>query len=491
MMNPKNNDLLFKKIINDKALRVELCKSSHLWFFSVYFSSYIKYELAQFHRDFFSLTEDQNLRLAVISAFRGSGKSTILTTSHALWAVFGFTRKKNVLIISQTQPQAKLHLKTIIDELKLNPLLRNDLQENCDECNATSITLRALGAKITCASLEQSMRGIRSREHRPDLIISDDIEDENSVKTKESRDKTFNLLTGEIIPAGDLDTSFWVIGNLLHEDSVISRLEERMKNKPGFHSMRIPITDDDDNPNWPGKFPTLDSIKEFKDSMPNPAMWSREYLLKIVRSEDKVIDPSWIKYYEKKPDRKNKDYRYTIISVDPAISQRETADFSAIVTGDVYGSGDNIKIYILPIIFNKRFSANEMIQKVKDIHKFHCRGGHTKVCIENVGFQGLLLNKFQNECNEYVEVVGVKTQGYDKRSRLMLASGSIERGEVLFPRQSSKDLIQQLVDFPIVKHDDLVDSLSMLINCVNENRGVSNNLEFGLITSRGLLRFSS
>ncbi len=51
-----------------------------------------------------------------------------------------------------------------------------------------------------------------------------------SVKTREGRNKTFDWFTGEIIPAGDTNTKLIAIGNLLHEDSLLMRLKERIDN---------------------------------------------------------------------------------------------------------------------------------------------------------------------------------------------------------------------------------------------------------------------
>src|SRR5690606_8760012 len=83
-------------------------------------------------------------------------------------------------------------------------------------------------ARIMVVSTEQSVRGIRHGARRPDLIIADDVEDSNSVKTREGRNKTYDWYTSEIIPAGDTYTKRIVIGNLLHEDSLLMRLKERI-----------------------------------------------------------------------------------------------------------------------------------------------------------------------------------------------------------------------------------------------------------------------
>src|SRR5439155_412957 len=86
-----------------------------------------------------------------------------------------------------------------------------------DEWGSNSIVISKFGARITIASTEQSIRGLRHGEHRPDLVICDDVEDLNSVKTREGREKTFQWLTGEVLPIGDQNTKLMIIGNLLHE----------------------------------------------------------------------------------------------------------------------------------------------------------------------------------------------------------------------------------------------------------------------------------
>jgi len=47
--------------------------------------------------------------------------------------------------------------------------------------------------KIVGKSTGQKVRGIRYKQWRPDLIIIDDIEDLEMIRTKEQRDKTYTL----------------------------------------------------------------------------------------------------------------------------------------------------------------------------------------------------------------------------------------------------------------------------------------------------------
>lgn len=60
-------------------------------------------------------------------SFRGSAKSTIMTVSYPIWAIIGKLQKKFIVILSQTQYQARLHLANIKAELESNELLKQDL----------------------------------------------------------------------------------------------------------------------------------------------------------------------------------------------------------------------------------------------------------------------------------------------------------------------------------------------------------------------------
>lgn len=194
------------------------------------------------------ITQDDSIKRAVILAFRGSAKSTIMSLSFPIWTIVT-ERKKFILIVSQNQNQSQMMLANIRAELEKNMLLIKDFgpfRQVSEEWNQNSILIPKYNCRITCISSGESMRGIRHLQHRPDLIIVDDVEDLSSVRTKEARDKTFNWLNGELIPAGDINTKIIIIGNLLHEDSLMMRLEKSI-NDGSFKSVfkRYPLINED------------------------------------------------------------------------------------------------------------------------------------------------------------------------------------------------------------------------------------------------------
>jgi predicted phage terminase large subunit-like protein len=458
------NEEELNEIINNRGLRKKMAQEDHLWFFHIYFSHYTQYPTAQFQKDFFNATHDESKNPLVVMAFRGSAKSTILSLSYVIWSVLGKQNKKYVVLLGQTQRQARQHLANIKTELENNKLLQEDLgpfKEQTDEWGSHSLVLPWYDARISAASMEQPIRGMRHKQYRPDLIICDDIEDMATVKTKEGRDKIFNWITSEVIPAGDMNTRFVFVGNLLHEDSFLVRTKNKIaEGEMDGHYMEVPLIKDG-RIMWPGKFTSMEDIKKLENKVNDKIAWEREYMLNIISTAERVIHPEWITYYDEvPPTEKNKDFRLACMGVDLAVSKKESSDYTAIVSALVYGYEDKVKIYILPNPINAKMTHNENLNAIKAnfeaIHGFDHRG---KIYIEDVAYQKSViqeLDRFNYPAEE------VKVHGQDKRARLMTVSHLVQNSTVLFPRKGVEDLICQLVNFGAEKHDDLADAFSIL-----------------------------
>lgn len=455
------------KIFNDRAVRLATISKSHYWFFNIYLSHYVSHETAHFQKELFLLSENKD-KLLVVTAFRGSAKSTIMSLSYPLWAIMGEPQKKFVLLISQTQQKAQDMLQHIKRELESNEILHKDLgpfREEKDKWGAQALILTNYKAKIAIASVEQSVRGIRHNQYRPDLVIIDDIEDIQSVKTKEGRDKTFNWLMGEVFPAGDRNTKFVIIGNLLHQDSVIKRMEQKIKNSDIQGTYKeYPVIDEYGIPLWTGKYPSRASVYE-EEKMYDRITFAREFMLKILPSDEQVILEDWITYYDELPS----DFRqYRKIAVDLAISEKDSADHTAALCMDVYGCNEDMKIYILPEKIHKKMNFPDAIAEIKDFaERLSEYGNPVEVIVEDVAYQKAF---FQQLKKEGYPSKGMSVEGLDKRARLSYTTHLVRSGRVLFPRHGAEDLITQLIGFGVEKHDDLVDAFTMLIREAMANK---------------------
>ncbi len=472
-MNSQNNSLskeTIHKVLTDHRVRQEVVSGSHYWFFHTYFHHYITYKTADFQREIFQLTENEKVKNLVIIAFRGSGKSTIINLSYPLWAILGKQQKKFVLLVGQTQHQARQHLKNIKRELESNELLRKDLgpfQED-DEWSSSSLLIPKHDARIMAVSMEQSIRGVRHNQYRPDLIICDDVENTSSVKTMEGRNKTYDWLTSEVIPAGDKDTRLIMIGNLLHEDSVIMRMKGKIKKKEMSGVYKAYPVVRNNKSLWSGKFPDKKSIKEEEQRVANYISWKREYELIIVPDEGQIVLPEDIHHYDHLPTENHCEdedaevyFKFAAIGTDLAISQKQSADYTAFVPMKVFKVGGKRYIYILPHLINARFDFSGSKENLKALAQtIHDHPTSVRLYTEEVGYQQAFSQEMKKDSytTKPVNIVG------DKRSRLCTTHHYIKTGRVLFPQKGCEQLIQQIMGFGVEKHDDLVDAFTIAVN---------------------------
>jgi predicted phage terminase large subunit-like protein len=292
------------------------------------------------------------------------------------------------------------------------------------------------------------------------------------VKTRENRNKTFDWLTGEIIPAGNRKTRIIAVGNLLHEDSTLKRLQKRIDNGEMARLNGIyreyPVIDAQGIPLWTGKYPTQESIEEEHEKIMDEIAWQREFMLKIIASDEQVVNPKWINFYDKMPSDK---FRGIYIGIDLAISEKESADCTAIVVGYIYGIGKKMRVYIQPNPINKRITFPEQLELIKSMIKFEKIKHHTvKVFIEDVGYQKAIIQAL--DIDKY-NVESFTTNGADKTTRLRLTTPFLKDGYILFPEEGCEELIDQLTGFGKENHDDLADAFTILTLKIFENNPIT------------------
>lgn len=466
-----DQEQIIKQIQENPDFRRALTRESFYWFFATYFHHYITCPTADFQREIFNLIQNEELQKISITAFRGSAKSTIATLALPIWALVGKPTKKYTLLVSLTQGLAKQILTNIKQELSSNELLIRDFgpfSEVAEEWRSNSLVIPQYNSRISAISQGERIRGLRHRQYRPDLIIIDDVEDLESVKTRESRDSLWNWFSGEIKPIGDNGTRIITVGNLLHEDSLMMRIKNNTQTggMDGVYR-EYRLLDSYKNIAWPGKYPTMKDIEAKRKDIADEATWQREFLLNIISDEDRIVKQPWIKYYDALPDSYRYPARLVCIGVDLAISLSESANKTTLVPVYVVGYGDKLQAYILPYILNKRLDFPQTIQAIKTLTEQLKTGyrPYPRVYIESVGYQSAAA---QQLTIEHVLAEEVRIPQLDKRSRLSIVSPLIEQGKVFFPRSGAEELIDQLLNFGVEKYDDLVDAFTLLMSKIIE-----------------------
>jgi len=470
------NKKLFKTIIKSSLVRKTLARLSHYYFFHIYMAHHVQYETADFQKEIISLTEDTEQKFVVILAFRGSSKSTLISLSYVIWSILGKQNIKYIILMSQTTGQSTQLLANVKAEFESNELLRKDFgsfEDPNEVWRSDSLVLPKYGAKIMSASLGESVRGYKHGQYRPQLFIMDDLDDINSIRTKDGRDKTYNFITSEVMPIGDMDTKYIVVGNLLHSDSAVMRFKKEIEegNRDGIVK-EYPFWDKDKKPLWPQKFGTKESVTKLIKRIGNDRIFRQEYLLEIVSDEEQVIEREWIKRYDKIPPFMGNGYRFTAIGVDLAILDKDSADFTSFVVAHVFEYGDYLRVYILPHPVNKRMKFSETESELKSLVESLGGKERVKIYIESVGYQEAFAQRM-SEQGYYAYSVGVNSAS--KRERLLFVSNMVRSHKVLFPKSGTDELEGQLVNFGTEKHDDLADAFSILIKKIMEEDKPSND----------------
>ncbi len=170
------------------------------------------------------------------AAPRGNAKSTWTTFGLVLWVIC-YRRRHYPMIVSETGPQAQSFLSFIKAELESNERLAQDFPELAGEgpvWRADWIITRN-GIKVHAAGAGQKLRGFRHGSKRPDLVICDDLENDESVESPDQRKKLEAWFFKALMKIGNKATVYIVIGTILHAESLLQKLLE----KPGWKGRKF------------------------------------------------------------------------------------------------------------------------------------------------------------------------------------------------------------------------------------------------------------
>ena len=250
---------------------------------------------APFHRLIVDRLHERTARPALIVGFRGSAKSTYVEEA-ALLKV-GFREFNSGLILGASQPMAMQRLHTVRREAEKNPKLKalfGDLQgrpwtdDHLEFSNGVSI--RALGKG-------QALRGAKDEIFRPDFVLADDVEDRESLRTAEGREKIQSWLMGEVLQAMDPEGRFVMLANILHEECLAIKLQNP---ESGFTCDIYPVEYLDDKgqrqATWPDRglpgvqgrgLEAIDRKRRSLFSMGRAKEWENEYMCRAMAERER------------------------------------------------------------------------------------------------------------------------------------------------------------------------------------------------------------
>lgn len=352
-------------ISNNLAIRIWVVKEIFELFFIIYFQEYVTYSLANFHYEMMKLAMDEKIKLLCILAFRGSAKTTILSQAFPIWSVL-CNNKKFVLIISKSAWTAKLFLENIKIELETNELLKSDFWLNKTNTIFGKTQINIFDSIIKVANINTSLRWLKRWKYRPDLIICDDIEDIESIKTQDLREKLYTWFKKEVLTLGWENTKIVFLWNYLSKESLLNIIIQEIKDKEiSWVYRKYPIIDIKWNILWDSKH-TREDLEKLKDSIWDSKTWYNEYLLtwtpnsiNTIKKEDFVyfkdeipLDIEWLKG------------SWVYIDLNKWIEKK---DKSLVIKAATFWFNHRTKYYIYNNFSYEKLTKNQIIEKYDNL----------------------------------------------------------------------------------------------------------------------------
>jgi hypothetical protein len=296
------------------ALR-NLFSGSFLEFVKYFCSEYLTSSIPEFHKEVYNLLP-ASPRIALASP-RGHGKSTIASVFYPLWLAL-FEKRQDITIISASEGLAIEWLRKIKRELEINRKiiaffgeLKSDKWSEGQIIlkNSKRVNIRARGA------------GGQIRGFRPDVLICDDLETNESVESEEQRKKLKDWIFKDCLNTLMPEGQFIIIGTIIHPLSVLSDLlavdNGWVKKK---YQAYIDGRQEAGNELW-GELWSHEKLQQRKREIGSWAFAS-EYMNNPVSDETVPIKESQIRYWKEFPQTYS-----SVLTVDPAYSDDEKADF--------------------------------------------------------------------------------------------------------------------------------------------------------------------
>lgn len=423
-----------------------------------------------FHRELIDVY--LNNRKVAAAAPRGHAKSTLTGFFYLMHQIL-FRKKRNVVLVSSTEDLAIRFLRDVKAELETNrQLIWLFGDQRTEKWSEKEIQLQN-GARVVAKGRGGQLRGLKERGTRPDLIILDDLEDGELVRSDLRRMDLEDWFNGDVLPTLDPGVGqVIVVGTVLHMDSLLNRLMDP-KLYPDFVSRRYSAIIDSDEgpvPLWPERFPMelLEQIKGSAMSRGQLSTFYMEYMNDPVPSEGAAFKEEMFSYFDSIPLSPFADFsREMFVDLGGGGASRDADPTAMVVVVTDRSAGT---MYVDDIV-NRRFGTDSK-QLVDSVIATAERNRCTRVVVEKTMASNVLSSTLDREavrrrCQFRVEYVTPNRGTADRRGkmsdgkyqRIAQMEAAVRTGEIRFRRWMT-ELVAQLVRFPNAQHDDLADALA-------------------------------
>ena len=422
----------------DKLARIKKVRGDYAAFVDYYFPHYTvnpetgkTTPCADFHiKAANKVKKERNLK-AVFKWHRGAAKSTHLDIFIPLWLKCQEVKQLNVMVlVGKSEDNANTLLADIQAELQFNQRYIHDFGQQYNNGSwEEGKFITKDGTAFFARGRGQSPRGLRHRNHRPDYIVIDDLDDdelcENPARvtrlTKWVKEALFGALDGG-------RGRFIMVGNLIAKNSVLANIAAT----DGVHVSQVNIWDKNGNVSWAAKW-TPDEVKDI-ERFQGYRSFQKEYMNNPI-TEGAVFRQDWIKW-GKLPDLKK--FEELVLYIDPSFKGTTRNDYKAAkLWGKVGSQLWHIKAFV------RQCSVAEMVRWLYDLYEWSLEKGIAiKWYMEANFMQDTILDEFRREGDlrgYQLPISADRRKKPDKFQRIEAISPLWERGFVTYNEDEKND----------------------------------------------------
>ena len=437
-----------------------------LFFFAEYIMGYSGLS-REFHGKITEFLKDPRYKRKLILAPRGHLKTTLSTICYSMWRIVNNPNIR-ILLCSATSTVAESILREIKNHFETNEVFRTLYADIVPpDLNKTVWTQTEIAVKRTTRKREPSILSVGVGGNvvslHFDLIIKDDVvNDENSASAEQAQKvidwhaATSPLFDspaeGEEVILGTRWAYFDLYESLLEEGS-------------GYEPMKMTVWKDKEKTQtvWPEKF-TAKAMYEERERATKTrgrAFFTAQYENEIIDEADQIFS------YEKSKDEKFwfdevPKVAARSLTIDPAISEKQTADSTAFTVRAVDVAG---VWYVEHAEKHLGMRPDAIIDRVFELARLYELDA---VSIEQVSFQKALRFSLESEMaarDVFLPLVDLPTDTrVSKELKIKGMASRFNTFGIRFRRNATddtSDLLDELFRFPKARHDDLADSLAM------------------------------
>jgi len=472
--------------------RIERAKNDYEFFCNYYLSNYFFTDPAAYQRILYDiantkkLTEEtknslkpfineryhkllkptENLAGAMFCEPREHGKTVRWSFAYVLWSAL--TEKNHyTLLVGASGSAASENLINIKLELEENELILEDFGDVIGDIWRDDKIVIKLGPKkeacIQSKGSGSSMRGTRFRQHRPDLIILDDVLKDDAVDSPSQRDKISRWLKRVVFNLGKNAFIIWV-NTIFHSDDPISRLMAEVEAGTLKRWIAVRFScyrPDGETPLWP-EYWSAEALEEKREQL-GFDNFSTEWCNEPLSDEQRIIQKSWIKTHEYRELPPANELRF-FGAVDPTVGIHDRTAQVPIAVHRKTGI-----IYVLPP-WARTVSETGVVRQLMILHKLY---NFELIGWEDVVFSGIYGKYVQKLAAEEFIYLPIKllSKNISKEVEARFLSPLIENGIIRFPEKGAEEMINELTNFPKWKFDDYVDGLYLAVKVIPSGSG--------------------